>query len=212
MALASWKEMSKIDISKYVKKRDKIDYLSWGDCLRLLYENGAEKVYFEPLINTDGSTLFKSDKQFVAGEKGDRINQCYEVRVRIVIDNLEFVQNYPLINGTNAVYDNSLNSLRVATAQARAFVKGVAIRTGLGISLWTEDEDNDEEIMTLEKSLAYMKKSKLFAQELYTEKIKRELSKEDIAKIFGYDNFDIVKAKFTMFDECKDFMIKLAKL
>ena len=42
--LKSWNEMYKLDISKYVKQRDKADYLPWASCLKLLYENGAEKV------------------------------------------------------------------------------------------------------------------------------------------------------------------------
>ena len=46
--LKSWNEMRKLDISKYVKKRDSADYLPWADCLKLLYENGAEKVSIIP--------------------------------------------------------------------------------------------------------------------------------------------------------------------
>ena len=44
MAIKSWNEMRQLDISKYVKKRDGADYLPWAECLKLLYENGAEEV------------------------------------------------------------------------------------------------------------------------------------------------------------------------
>lgn len=38
--LKSWKEMCDLDISKYVKQRDKADYLPWASCLKLLYSDG----------------------------------------------------------------------------------------------------------------------------------------------------------------------------
>ena len=34
--LKSWSDMYKLDISKYVKQRDKADYLPWASCLKLL--------------------------------------------------------------------------------------------------------------------------------------------------------------------------------
>ena len=46
--LKSWNEMRKLDISKFIKKRDNADYLPWSSCLMLLYENGAEEVRFSP--------------------------------------------------------------------------------------------------------------------------------------------------------------------
>lgn len=133
----TYSEMRKVDISKYVKKRGG-EYLPWGRCKELLHELGAEMVYYEPLLTEKGHSLFMTDTQF--GE-GERTHHCYEVRVKIVIDDLEFEQHYPLINGTNPVMDNSLSQIRISTAQARAFVKGVAIRTGLGFGLWLDDDD-----------------------------------------------------------------------
>jgi hypothetical protein len=50
------------------------------------------------------------------------------------------------MNGTNPVKDNSMSQQRVYNAQARAFVKGVAIHTGLGFKLWLDDDiDNNVE-------------------------------------------------------------------
>ena len=40
------------------------------------------------------------------------------------------------MNGSNPVKDNSMSQQRVWNAQTRAFVKGVAMRTGLGFDLW----------------------------------------------------------------------------
>ena len=204
--LKSWNEMAKIDISKCVEQRDKADYLPWAVCLKLLYENGAEKVAFEPVINEkDGTTLFKTEEKF--GKDG-RFNQCYEVRVKITIDDLQFVQNYPLINGTIPITTETLTSLRVASAQARAFVKGVAIRTGLGISLWTKDEGDDEPIITVESAYKGIDSAKKFAQELYTEKLKKLGSLDEGAKAMG-TTLELFKAEGANFDRAKEFIKKL---
>ena len=32
--LKSWKELCELDIAKYVKQRDKADYLPWASCLK----------------------------------------------------------------------------------------------------------------------------------------------------------------------------------
>ena len=97
--LKSWNEMRSLDISKYVKQRDKADYLPWASCLKLLYENGAEKVSFRPLTNEAGSSLFMSDQTFT--DKNGGTNRCYEVRVEVVIDGNSFWISYPVMNGIN---------------------------------------------------------------------------------------------------------------
>ena len=75
--------------------------------------------------------------------KGNK-NRCFEVRVKIVIDDLEFTQNYPLLNGVYVVREDTINQLRLSNAQARAFVKGVAIRTGLGFGLWVTNDETTQ--------------------------------------------------------------------
>lgn len=151
MALKSYSELRKIDVLPYCEQREtkddkgktiKVPYLNWAKCKDLLHENGAEVVYYEPLVNENGSTLFMTDIPF-ADSKGN-LNRCFEVRVKIVIDDLEFVQNYPLLNGVYVVREDTINQLRLSNAQARAFVKGVAIRTGLGFGLWVNDDETTQ--------------------------------------------------------------------
>ena len=76
-------------------------------------------------------------------DKNEKTNRCYEVRVKVVVDQNEWVMNYPVLNGNLVVRDDTINQLRVSNAQARAFVKCVAIHTGLGFSLWLKDSDTD---------------------------------------------------------------------
>lgn len=143
MAIKTYDEMRKIDVSKWTEKRDGADYLNWAKVVDLLHENGAEKVYFEPVINEQtGSSLYMTDQVFT--DKNKITNRVYETAVKIVIDDLEFIQRGPVTNGSNPVKDNSMSQQRLWNCQTRLFVKGVAIRTGLGFDLWLKEEKKNE--------------------------------------------------------------------
>jgi hypothetical protein len=200
-------EMRKVDVMPYVEKRDGNDYLNWAKCKELLHENGAEVVYFEPCINANGSSLFMSDQVF-EDSKGNK-NRCYEVRVHIVIDDLEFDAQYPLMNGSNPVKDNSMSQQRVWNAQTRAFVKGVAMRTGLGFNLWLKnmDEQTTEDDLTKHSLFSI----KLRFQQEYTNALKKKMSTKDIADAVGMTE-DEVKVIFTYFEQLDRFEKKLIAL
>lgn len=178
MALKPYNELRNFDVKPYIKERDGAAYLPWAVCMDLLHQNGAERVYFEPLTNDKGSSLFMSDKTFA--DKDGYTNNCYEIAVRVYIDDVSFEVREPLMNGKNPVKDNSLTQQRVGNAQKRAFVKGVAIRTGLGFSLWSDDvSDIDDTSDDLSKhSLKAIRERVL---EKVTELMKRGISEDDIA-------------------------------
>ena len=197
MALKSWDELRKVDISSHVDKRDGLDYLNWAKCIDLLHEHGAETVYFTPLVNAEtGSSLFMTDRVFEDKQKGT--NSCYEVAVEIVIDDLKFTMRTPLMNGSNPVKDNSMSQQRVWNAQTRAFVKGVAIRTGLGFELWSKDFELNAEDDDLSKHDIFAIKERI--QQEYTALIKKKLSTQDIAEKLDMTE-DEVKVFFTYFDK-----------
>lgn len=198
--LKSWNEMRGLDISKYVKQRDKADYLPWASCLKLLYENGAEKVSFRPLTNEAGSSLFMSDQTFT--DKNGNTNRCYEVRVEVVIDGTSFWISYPVMNGINPVRDNLMNQNAVHKAQMRAFVKAVAINTGLGFDLWLEDSDI-EESDDLSKHSIYAIRERM--QQAYTKLVKRGLSTGEIAKMMGTSEQTVQYYLNGIFDEINRF-------
>ena len=195
MALKPYNELRKIDVLPHCEMREakddkgrKIDvpYLNWAKCKDLLHENGAEVVYFEPLVNEDGSSLFMT-KEVFTNSKGQS-NRCYEVRVKIVIDDMEFIQNYPLLNGVLVVRDDTINQLRVSNAQARAFVKGVAIRTGLGFGLWvTNDETSKPAPLEEDLSMHSLKKCQERLYELITLKMQGGVSQEEMANAVGME-------------------------
>lgn len=143
MAIKTYDEMRKIDVSEWTEKRDGADYLNWAKVVDLLHENGAEKVYFEPVVNEKtGSSLYMTEQIFT--DKNKMTNRVYETAVKIVIDDLEFIQRGPVTNGSNPVKDNSMTQQRLWNCQTRLFVKGVAIRTGLGFDLWLKEEKKNE--------------------------------------------------------------------
>ena len=175
--LKSWKEMCDLDISKYVKQRDKADYLPWATCLKLLYENGAEKVSIRTLTDVNGSSLFMSDQVFK--DKNDNTNRCYEVRVEVIIDGSTYSLSYPVMNGINPVRDNLMNQNAVHKAQMRAFVKCVAINTGLGFSLWMDDMDIETDGDDLSKHSLRAIQERM--QQAYTKLLKKGMTTKEIA-------------------------------
>lgn len=204
--LKSYNELRKLNVSKYIKKRDNADYLPWAVCIDLLHENGAEYVDFEPLTNANGSSLFMSDKTFT--DKNGNTNNCYEVAVRVKIDDLEFIQREPLMNGSNPVKDNSLSQQRVGNAQKRAFVKGVAIRTGLGFGLWSNDIDDIQDT-TDDLSKHSLKAIKERLNEKITALMKNEHSATEIAQFCGYTDEEEMRIIFSYFTTISKFENKL---
>lgn len=209
----TFEELRKIDVTKYCDHREAKDengkailvpYLNWAKCIDLLHENGAKTVYFTPCVNVNGSSLFMTDIPFT--DKYEKTNRCYEVRVHVVIDDLEFEMQTPLLNGTAVVNDATLNQLRVANAQARAFVKGVAIRTGLGFQLWSDHDAKDEFLAGEQKTFKVedLKGIKDEYQRIYTEKLRRGLSQDEIAESLGVSK-DTIRAYFSYFDILEKF-------
>ena len=211
MLLKSYEEMRKVDVSKWTEKRDNADYLNWAKVIDLLHENGAEKVYFEPVVNKEtGSSLYMVDRVFT--DNRGNTNQVYETAVRIVIDDLDFIQRGAVMNGANPVKDNSMSQQRLWNAQTRLFVKGVAIRTGLGFDLWLKEElRNEKENWEDNLSNHNIFKIKERMEQLYTKKLKSGLSAKEIAEKLNR-SVDEVKAIFSYFDTLNNFERDLANI
>jgi hypothetical protein len=197
MAIKSWNEMRKLDISNHVKKRDKADYLPWASCLKLLYENGAENVVIDPQVNFNGSSLFMSEQTFT--DKNGSTNRCYEVRVDVKIDDKRYTISYPVMNGINPVRDNLMNQNAVHKAQMRAFVKCVAINTGLGFDLWLDDSDTEYDSDDLSKHNLRAIQERM--QIAYTNLIKKGMSTSEIAEKLGTNESTINFMLTKVFDD-----------
>ncbi|OKZ61674.1 MAG: hypothetical protein BHV88_22805 [Clostridiales bacterium 41_12_two_minus] len=131
--------MREIDVRPYCEERDGMLYLNWAKCIALLHENGAEKVDWIPIPDEKTGSSLRMTEQTFTDSKGNT-NRCYETRIRVVIDDDEYEMQTPVMNGTNPVKDNSMSQQRVWNSMCRAFVKCVAIHTGLGFNLWLKEE------------------------------------------------------------------------
>ena len=181
--LKGFNELYALDVTNYVDKKriggTEIAYLNWAKCLVLLHQNGAETVYYIPLTNENGSYLFTSKE---TSDKDGRTHGCYFVKVEIHIDDCVFTMDYPLVNGTVAIKDENLDQLRISTAHARAFVKGVAIHTGLGLSLWTSDDDG---ALVDDLSWHRIDAIKERIQKTVTQKMQKGMSYEEVLSAVG---------------------------
>lgn len=189
--LKPYSELRKIDVMPFCEtKKGKDDnnrqidipYLNWAKCADLLHDNGAEKVYYTPRRTEAGSYLFESRE--VANKDG-RKTGCYFVSVHVVIDEMEFDMDTPLMNGSLVVYDDTLNQLRISNAQARAFVKGVAIHTGLGFDLWIKHGDDDTRQVSEDLSIHSIYAIKKRIEELVTVKLQVGVSQKDMLAELG---------------------------
>lgn len=139
--LKPYSELIKVDVTPYCEERDGMLYLNWAMCIKLLHDNGAEKVHWEPIQNEKtGGSLYFTDVVFK--DKNGVENRCYETRIRVTIDDDIYEMQSPVMNGVNPVKDNSMSQQRVWNSMCRSFVKCVAINTGLGFHLWLKEEFN----------------------------------------------------------------------
>lgn len=187
--LKPYSELVKIDVLPYCDKREakddngrkvQVPYLNWATCKNLLHENGAESVYFVPLKAPNGSYLFMSAE---VENKDGRRTGCWFVSVEIHIDDRTFTMDMPLMNGSLVVYEDTLNQLRISNAHARAFVKGVAIHTGLGFSLWCTDKDTEQDPDDLSGHSIVAIKRRIETE--LTAKMQRGMDMDDILSAIG---------------------------
>ena len=215
--LKSFAELRKVDVKPYCEMREakddngkkiEVPYLNWAKCKDLLHQHGAEKVIFEPVVGANGSSLIMADAVFT--DKNGVTNRCYEVRVRVTIDDLVFESQFPLMNGSNPVKDNSLTQQRLWNAQTRAFVKGVALNTGLGFDLWLNDTTGTDQEEDLTKHNIFSIKQRFEIE--YTNVLRgKKLTTKEIAEKCGMSE-DEVKVLFTFFDQLDRFEKKLLAL
>lgn len=182
-------EMMEIDISDKVSTRKgkdengkvvDIEYLSWSECKLLLHKEGYKTVDFEPLEGPNGSYVFEHK---TVADKNGATNGCYYVKVRITLDDLVFDYAFPLLNGNLVVRDETLNQLRISNAHARAFVKGVAVKTGLGYKLWLKEDETSK--MSEDLSAHDIYKVKQRTSELLSEKVRKLGSEEAVCHALG---------------------------
>jgi hypothetical protein len=115
--------------------------ISWVDCLKALYENGAEKVEFEHVPNSEGGLIYKDE------------NNAIHMKVYVDIDGVRKEIIYPVIDGSKNISLAKLKQSDIYNAKQRAFVKCVAVNWGLGINIWT-NENNPDDVNKIEENIS----------------------------------------------------------
>ena len=101
---------------------------------------------------------------------------------------------------------------RLWNCQTRLFVKGVALRTGLGFDLWLKDElKTEKDSWEDDLSKHDIFKIKERCQQIYTKKLKDGLSVKEIAERL-HKTEDEVKALFSYFDTLNNFEKDLSNI
>lgn len=197
----TFQQLMAVDVTPYIKDRDGAKYLPWAQCKKLLHEQGAETVMFWPVPGPDGTSLRMTEATFT--DKDGKTNRAYEVVVHIQVDQLQWEVTYPVLNGNNPVKDNTMSQLRVNNAIARAFVKGVALRLGLGFSLWLDEDDAPPVEKDDDLSKHSLKKCRQRFQELVTAKIDSGLPLTVICDRLGMSE-ETFKGRFSWYKELAD--------
>ena len=122
--MEKFKNISSLDVEPFTEKRNGFSYLPWTKCLSILRDNGHSVHYHA------GPT---ENHRF--NKEGD---VTCTVHVDVFIDGERFSIAYPVADGESVVLNPS--AMHIHWAQQRAFVKCVAISTGLGLSLWEKGE------------------------------------------------------------------------
>ena len=204
--LKSFNELSKVDVTPYIEKRDGADYISWTSVVKLLHEHGASKVWWDTIQSPSGHSIFMTDQVFA--DKNGKTNRCYEIRVKLQVDDDEFTYTYPIMNGIHPVKDDLMNQVAVEKAKQRALVKAVAIRYGLGVNVWAKDEIEDDTDDIYKHSIKAIEERTPI---LYTRLIRKGMTTNDIAHALNKTP-DEVKTIFTFFAQLDRFEQDLTKL
>ena len=215
--LKSFEEMYKIDMTPYIKTlKSGAEYVNWAIIFKLLHENGAKDVSFTPIthfnpITGEESSLFKTEKTFT-DSKGNT-NSCYEVAIKIKIDDMEWEQRGPLVTGGAPVKDHWVTQQVIWNAQTRLFVKGVAMKTGLGFSLWTREETNEEDNSVFVEDINnhdIMMISERMGR-LITEKQQMGFTNEDMARVCGMElaEFQAIFAQYNKLNKIEGIIRSL---
>lgn len=149
--LKEFMELYNLDIAEDVKERavtKRIDdeyqqigtvkYLPWHKCVKLLYENGALRVRYST-ITQEGSK-----HPLILSGCGKYPFVKVEVRVEDEKDLKIFSIDYPVRRGGFNVSMENMKQSNIEDCIQRAFVKCVAINTGLGLKLWESQESEFE--------------------------------------------------------------------
>jgi hypothetical protein len=119
--------LNKIDVRPRVRKKGKVEYISWADAWHMLmteFPDSTRQVYKDESTGlnffTDGRTAY--------------------VEVGVTVKGTEHVVDLPVMDfRNNSIPIDKMNSFDVNKTVQRAMVKAIAMH-GLGLQLWTKED------------------------------------------------------------------------
>ena len=150
-----------------------------------------------------------SNKTFTDSKGGN--NSVYETRIKIKIDELEFEMQGPVMNGSNPVKDNSMSQQRLWNSQTRLFVKGVALRTGLGFKLWSRIELEDENTQKFSND-DILEVGKRVKEKMTDLMVNNEMSLEDISNKLGFETSSELQHLLSYYSKLNKFEQAIDKI
>lgn len=121
-----WETLNNIDVTPYIKKKGKLDYLPWSIAM------GLVKPYYPDV----SYTLYKDERGCLYHTDG---KTCW-VEVGVTIQGQECIEYLPIMNYVNkAITVDEVTSMDANKAIKRATVKALA-QHGLGIKLYSHED------------------------------------------------------------------------
>lgn len=122
--------LNKIDVSRYVEKKNGLSYLSWANAwaeVKKIYPTASYVIYENTLPNGYVVNYFTDGKT------------CY-VKTGVIIDGLEHIEELPVMDYKNkSIPFESVTSFDVNKAIQRSLTKAVA-RHGLGLYIYAGED------------------------------------------------------------------------
>jgi hypothetical protein len=125
-------QLSKLDVSKYIEKKGKFNYLSWSYALHTLLEYAPETTW--EIVRHNGMPYIKTDLG-------------YFVEVAVVFEGKRTSFVHPVLNGFNKPIEKP-TTFDINTATMRCLTKCIAMSSGIGIHIYQGEDmpiDLDDE-------------------------------------------------------------------
>lgn len=126
--MATFEELSRIDVTKHIEKKGKFSYLSWPYAVAEFRKNCPKGTW--AIIKHNGSPVLKT-------EEGHFVE--VEVTPDMSAPEVKFSQVHPVLDNNNNPIKTP-NSFQVNTSIQRCLVKAIAIATGIGLFIYAGED------------------------------------------------------------------------
>ena len=165
--------LNKIDVSRYIEKKNGLSYLSWANAwaeVKKIYPTASYVIYENTLPNGYVVNYFTDGKT------------CY-VKTGVIIEGLEHIEELPVMDYKNkSIPFENVTSFDVNKAIQRSLTKAVA-RHGLGLYIYAGEDLPTVEEKKIAPEVAIALTNTLKAKGYSDEDINKSLTKYNVKKV-----------------------------